>query len=482
MTGKTYVGAVLRRLRRERGLSQAELARRLGLSPSYVNQLEHDRRAASATVLARLESAFGVTVTPLDRGARARLVAGLREALGADGGPGAGPAGTDDEELAALAASLPGVARSVVALHRRYQDARARLTELAGAGGEPAGVREGLPHEQVRDYFYDRRHHIARLDRAAERLADRERLPVGDMAGPLAELLTRRLGITVEAGPSGRGPERHFDPGTRTLTLSPELSPGQRAFQLATQLCLTDPSQLAGLLDELVDGARVTGPDTRRLLRIGLASYFAGALLMPYGPFHAAAEETRYDVEVLARRFGVGFETVCHRLSTLQRPGALGVPFSFVRVDRAGNVSKRQSATDLHFSRSFGGCPRWIVYEAFARPGEILTQVAAMPDGRRYLWLAKVVRGRPQAYGRPRRVFAVGLGCELRHARRLVYAQGLELSDARLATPVGPGCRMCERVTCAQRAFPLVGRGLEVEENERTGIPYAPAPLPARDA
>jgi len=205
---------------------------------------------------------------------------------------------------------------------------------------------------------------------------------------------------------------------------------------------------------------------------VGLANYFAGALILPYGDFLAAAEAQAYDIERLGRQFGVGFETICHRLSTLQRADARGVPFFFVRVDRAGNISKRQSATDFHFSRVGGSCPLWNVYEAFAQPGKVLTQVAQMPDGRSYLWVARTV-GRPSAgYGAPGKTFAIGLGCDLRHAHRLIYSRGLDLADPATATPIGAGCKVCERPDCLQRAFPAIGKAILVDENSSTAMPY----------
>ena len=188
--------------------------------------------------------------------------------------------------------------------------------------------------------------------------------------------------------------------------------------------------------------------------------------------FLEAAEALRYDIGLLEQRFGVGFETVCHRLSTLQRPAARGVPFFFIRVDRAGNISKRQSATDFHFSRIGGTCPLWNVYEAFTVPGRILTQLAAMPDGRRYLWVARSVAREAGAYGAPGKTFSIGLGCDLRHADRLVYSRGLDLSNPEVATPIGAGCKVCERQDCPQRAFPPMGRSLSIDADRRYFEPY----------
>ena len=253
--------------------------------------------------------------------------------------------------------------------------------------------------------------------------------------------------------------------------MSAQLSAGQRAFQLATHLATLE---LNAELDKVVEGSRLSGDETRALARIGLANYAAGAIILPYRAFRAAAERSRYDIELLQRRFRVGYETVTHRLSTLQRPGARGVPFIFVRVDRAGNVSKRQSATDFHFSRIGGSCPLWNVYEAFAHPGAIQTQLAQMPDGRSYLWVARTVSRHLGGYGTPAKTFAIGLGCDLRHAHRLVYADGLDLVAPAALTPIGPGCKICPRRDCPQRAFPAIGRALATDPNHSSVIPYSP--------
>jgi len=225
--------------------------------------------------------------------------------------------------------------------------------------------------------------------------------------------------------------------------------------------------------------APLSSDETRALARIGLANYVAGALVLPYRPFLDAAQALRYDIELLQQRFHVGYETVAHRLSTLQRPGAKGVPFFFIRVDRAGNISKRQSATSFHFSRVGGSCPLWNVYEAFARPGHILTQLTQMPDGRSYLWIARTVTRRGGGYGTPAKTFAIGLGCDLRHARGLVYSDGLDLASPSALVPIGPGCKVCDRDACPQRAFPAIGKPLDVSPHHSRFVPYATSDPPA---
>lgn len=477
---KSFVGVRLKRLREERGLTQLALAQALGLSASYLNQLEKNQRPLTVPVLLKLNEVFGVDVQLFSEGEEGRLVADLREVF-AD--PMNDPAGGEQVSLAELkevATAMPALGRAVVALHRRWRHALERADAMAGELGLGSGGRTTLtapmPYEQVRDFFYAHHNYFAELDAAAERLAQAAGLAPGDLAEGLARHLETRHGVRVvraaaEAdGESAGEGLRRFLPAERVLRLAARLDDGQRAFQIATQLAFLEQG---GLIDTLAAAAAQGARETHALARIGLANYFAGALLMPYGAFLAVAEAERYDIERLGARFGVGFETICHRLSSLQRPGAVGVPFFFIRVDRAGNISKRQSATDFHFSRVGGTCPLWNVYEAFAQPGRILTQVAQMPDGRTYLWIARTVHHGAGGYGEPGKTFAIGLGCDIRHSGRLVYSKGLAVDDPTAAIPIGAGCKVCERPACPQRAFPMIGRTLAVDENRSVFTPYA---------
>ena len=470
---KVYAGPRLRRLRAERGLRQAELARMLGISPGYLNQMEHDSRPLTVPVLLRLTETFGVDPEFFSGRDTSRLVADLREALAdeVDGGR------ITPDDLGELATRLPSVAELVLELGRRNQALAHRLAEAtAEREGEPGAWgprRPGdprSPHEEIREFFYRRRNYLHETDLAAEDLAEEIGVRPGEVLTVLTERLARH-GVRVATHP---GPEQHrYDPHARVLYVSGRLRPGQRAFRMATQLALLEyDRELSALAGEDF----TPGSDSWSLARIGVAHYFAAALILPYRAFHTTAEELRYDIERLTGTFGLGFETVCHRLSTLQRPRLRGVPFSFVRVDRAGNMSKRQSASGFHFSHAGGTCPLWNVYEAFAAPGRIHVQIAAMPDGQRYLWVARTVTRHQGGWGDPAKSFAIGLGCEIQHASRLVYSDGLNLGNASAATPIGMGCRACERLDCPQRAVPPLGRELAVDEHSSTFVPY-----PVRD-
>ena len=464
---KTFVGSRVRQLRSERGFSQAALAQMLEISPSYLNQIEHDVRPLTVAVLLRITEVFGVDATFFASHDDTRLVAELREVMvdrDLD-------AGVDPTEVAQMVSDHPAIARAVVNLHRRYRITTAQLAEATEdrfTDGSGSGSIT-MPHEEVRDYFYQRQNYLHELDTAAEDLTVRMRMHRGDLAGELSRRLTEVHGVhIIRRIDLGDTVLHRYHPGSKTLEISTHLSSGQQVFRMAAELAYLE---VGDLIDTMVTDGKFTSEESRRLARLGMANYFAAAAVLPYRQFHDVSENFNYDIERLSAFYQVSYETVCHRLSTLQRPSMRGVPFSFVRVDKAGNMSKRQSATGFHFSSSGGTCPLWNVYETFSNPGKILVQIAQMPDGRNYMWVARTVERRAHRYGQPGKTFAIGLGCEVRHGNRLVYSRGLDLSSDS-ATPIGAGCRVCERDNCPQRAFPALGRALDIDEHRSTVSPY----------
>jgi hypothetical protein len=473
---KTFSGARLRRLRSERGLSQAALARTLNLSTSYVNQLENDQRPITVPVLLALTERFDLPSNYFSSDSDARLVADLSDVFTATASDGS----VSSVHIEELVARMPEVGRNLVAVYRRLRDATEELEAYRSHATTetPLPAERPMPFEEVRDFFYDRNNYVGELDVAAEEMFIESGMTLGGLDVQLAALMYDRFGVRVVIDADlGERAKRAYDPDVKVLRVAQWLLPGQRAFQMATQLALVSQPELLSAI--LATDDQLT-PESRDVARVGLANYFAGAFLLPYRKFHSAAAELRYDIDLLARRFEVGFETVCHRLSTLQRPQLRGVPFIFVRTDKAGNISKRQSATAFHFSRVGGSCPLWVVHDAFAQPGRIVTQVAQMPDGRSYFWLAKTTAPEGQGYLGQHKSFAIGLGCDLAHADKLVYSTGVALDDPSTAVPIGAGCKICNRSACAQRAFPYLGGRVAVDENSGSGLPYSPATeLPA---
>jgi len=440
------LGLRLVKLREQRGYSQAQLAQQLGLSASYLNQIERNKRPLTPSVQQRLRETLGDLGPLFD----ADQPAALQEAL-ADTLRDLGLADVSANELRALAGNLPQVSQALLDLHRRHLALREHAAALEFQLGEP-GAGLSLPAgDLVRDFFNRMHNHIPELDDLAEQLFHSWALTPGQVAPRLRQRLADQHGLRVEVASLQAGREKRLiDEAQRTLWLPDYLEPGQQAFQMAAELALRG---YLPQIDAVVARAGFRDDEQIAQARIGLSNYFAGALVMPYGLFLRTAEANGYDIEQLAQRFGVGFEAVCHRLSTLARRSAPGLPFFFIRVDRAGNVSKRHSATDFHFSQVGGSCPLWIVYEAFNQPGRILTQTARMPDGRRHFWLARQVSSGPVGHGQPRKTFAVALGCDLQHAERLVYSRGLDIQSPGNSVSIGPGCRVCPREDCMQRAF-----------------------------
>ncbi|RYH10675.1 short-chain fatty acyl-CoA regulator family protein [Tropicimonas sp. IMCC6043] len=453
---KLYVGVKLREIRTRLGLTQKVFAAKLGVSLPYLNQMENNHRPVSTSVVLALAQEFGLDVTELSSGDTERLVADMREIL-------ADPVFSDTPPLADLrlaASNAPALTRAFLELHSAYRRTQERMATLDAAIGQRADVVAASPWDEVRDFFHYIDNHIDAVDRAAEFFA-------GDDPMKAAERELEKRGITTRY--SEETVVRAYDPSARSLTLSARASPATRNFQILHQIALFTQRDL---LEATLDLARLQSADSRSIARIGLANYFAGAALLPYGRFRAAARTMRHDIERLAHRFDASLEQVMHRLSTLQRTGDKGVPFFFVCVDQAGNITKRHSATRLQFARFGGACPLWNVHRAFETPGRFLRQLAETPDGVRYLLLARDVSKPAGAWGTPDRRHAIALGCEVGHAAELVYADGLDTGNPAAYEPIGTSCRICERRDCHQRSIPPLERQLRFPENRRQLLPY----------
>ena len=472
---RLYAGPQLRALRLAAGLNQRAMAARLGLSVSYLSQLEGGERPLTGAVTAALAQHFPAALADIEGAAPAQRLAALRHAL-AD--PVVAPLAP--EEAARLAEERPDIADRLIALHAAKRAAEERLSLAEESLVAGSGAR--LPWEAVRDWFHEAGNYIDPLDRAAEALAltvtpanagvplipgvdkKRDTLLRGSDGTGLEGALADH-GITVAVDADEDAPLARFD--GRVLTLNAALPPESRRFLIAHRLAAT---AFAATIEAIVAVADLPGSEARRLLAVGLANYAAGALVMPYAAFRAAAQALRHDIDRLSRRFVVSFEQACHRLSTLQRAGAEGIPFYFCRVDMAGNITKRHSATRLQFARFGGACPLWHVHEAVAIPDRILVQHAETPDGVRYISMAKGLVKQAGRFDRLARRYAVVLGCEAVHAADFVYADAVDRAGA--PTPIGISCRLCPRIDCDQRAFPPSDRAIAVEPEVRRVVPY----------
>ncbi len=470
MAKKSMLGPRIRRLRREHSLTQAEMATRLSISASYLNLIENNHRPVTVDLLLRLGQSFDVDLQSFAEDDAGRLVADLNEVFS---DPLFAQIDVKRHDLSDLAGSVPTAAQAMITLYRAYREARENLALLSaqGDGGAAPVDSPRTMVEEVRDFFERETNYFPDLETAAEEVWQAGKLDPAHLWRGLTEFLERELNIRVKTMPiEVMGTvRRRYDRHGRRLLISEMLPMPSRTFHLAVQIGLI---RYHGLIDKLTEQAGFVLPEAADLARLGLANHFAAAVLMPYDRFYRAATAVRYDIDVLERRFEATFEQVCHRLTTLQRPGAKGIPFFMIRIDNAGNVSKRFSATGLHFARFGGACPRWNVHDAFSSPSQIHIQVSEMTDGARYFSVARTVSKPGAGYHQPGQTFAVALGCELSYAAQLIYADGVDLQNDDIAVPIGLQCRLCERRDCVQRAFPPANHPLTLDESVRGASPY----------
>ena len=470
------LGAKVRALRRRESLSQVQLAERLGISPSYLNLIESNRRPLPAGLLIKLAQTLHANLDAFAADHDSRLVADLFEAF-AD--PLFEADGLTSTEIREMASASPGAARAVLRLFRAYHSANETAQNLSSRlsdDQELAGANlSHLPSEQVSDLIQRHSNYFPGLEEGAEELWSRAKLEPEELYSKLIRYLDKEIGVEVRIARSGneRGTLRRYDPGRRVLTLSELLPTRSRQFQLAHQIGLLTQGPI---LDSLVSDPQLTAGESRSLARVALANYFAGAVLMPYARFLQAAREERYDMDVIGRRFRVGFEQVSHRFTTLRRPGAEGVPFHMIRIDVAGNISKRFSASGIRFPRFSGVCARWNIFAAFLTPGMIRIQISRMSDGMTYFCLARTIHRDSGGYHAQHPVQALGLGCKMQYARELIYSDGVDLENLGSAVPVGITCRLCDHTDCEQRTLPSLRHHLKIDENVRGLSLYNPAP------
>lgn len=455
---RLFAGSRVRALRKQLALPQAALAARIGVSVSYLSQIENEERPLTPPVLIALAREFPQHW--VDSG-DAHDIAPLVRAIEAATDTSIPSDPLDEAAVRRGVEKHPALTRRMVALHDAWRRSQAQLRVLDDKVESGAGHGGALPWEAVRDWYQAEGNYLDPIDRAAEALAD----TLADSRA-IAARLRDRHGIAIDAARDDDQRLSRFDPAARTLVLSGVLPPESRSFLLAQRLATLE---FADAMQHVADASGLAAP-ARELLALGLANYAAGALLMPYGRFRDAARSLRHDIDRLRQRFGTSFEQTCHRLSTLQRPGARGIPFFFCRVDMAGNITKRHSATRLEFARFGGACPLWVVHEAVAIPDRILTQLAQTPDGTRYVIMAKGLVKPSASYDRPPRRYAVALGCEEAHAADFVYADGLRTGG--IATPIGTSCRICPRADCDQRAFPPAASEIRIDPDIRAAVPY----------
>ncbi|WP_072379852.1 short-chain fatty acyl-CoA regulator family protein [Novosphingobium sp. NDB2Meth1] len=453
-----YLGPRLKRLRRELGLTQAVMAEDLAISPSYIALLERNQRPLTADLLLRLAKAYKLDVSELAADERDDYARRLSDVLK---DPIFAEIDLPALEVADVATSYPGVTEAMLRLHTAYMREQQALAGLRGGASTEAD-----PLAEARRFVAQRRNYFPALDSKAEALAEEIEKLGGLQEGGLAEYL-RSQGLRVRLMPAEIMMDalRRYDRHAEQLLIDETLGPQARRWQMALHIAYT---ALRSEIAAMVRGASFSSETAAQLVRRALAAYGAAALIMPYDRFARAVEARAYDIEALSGQFGASFEQVAHRLTTLNRPGQERVPFFFIRVDAAGNVSKRLDGAGFPFAAHGGGCPLWTLHDCFRRPGEVLTQWLELPNGERFFSVARSVTSGGGAHGKPAVLRAIALGCTAEHAPKLIYARG----EQPAATPIGVTCRLCNRATCTARAEPPLGREILPDDYRKTPEPF----------
>ena len=464
---KLLIGPRLRRFRQTLGLTQARMAEDLGISTSYLNLMERNQRALSAKVLLKMAEVYDFDIGDFTGAGDAHLVAEIYETLRDPLFKGDAISKNEAEDLVNIS---PNAAKALLKLYSKHRDLTRRNTDMAqNIAGDRDKVelleQSAEAVETVRRFIHKRKNFFPRLDAAAESLAHELGLTKREPHAALTERLKDKHGLSVRIVPIDVMPQmlRYFDRHTKRINLSELLRQSGRRFQLAFQIGMLEHREL---IDKIVKSAGLPGREAEGLMRTSLANYFAAATLMPYARFLKEAERIKYDVDLLGHRFGTSFEQTAHRLTTLQKPDARGIPFFFVRIDIAGNVSKRFSAGRFHFSQFGGACPLWNIHECFQTPGTTISQMIQTPDETTYFSIAKMISRADGTFNAPAQKLAIGLGCDIAYAPRLTYAQQYNLEKPQ-PTPIGINCYLCERPSCRQRAHAPLNKTLSFDERAR---------------
>jgi XRE family transcriptional regulator, fatty acid utilization regulator len=463
---KTFVGPQLRQLRRERRQTQAEMAKVLGVSAGYVNLLENNERSLSLRILMALADHYGVDWRDIVADKTSNLLAELRSVI-------KDPMFLGTPDLIELRAAIDHAPKLVEQFLHLYGVHRNALERMMRQGRNATSDRLLATSAEavVHDFFRDNSNYFHDLELAAEGLRATEAYEPDDIYATLKARLLNTHSIRINRRPTEEMTQalRVYDKENRIIYLSEALDYSNVLFQLAHVLCLIE---FQDLLNNLTAGTKITAGTSLARCHVELANYFAAAYLMPYEPFLREAESMAYDIDRLAARFGVSFEQTCHRLTTLQRPSAQGVPFFFLRVDKAGNVTKRFNSTSFHLAEYGGACPVWKVHMAFRLAGVIIPQFVELPDGDRYFTINRTVDRPMVNFETQDHRLAISLGCELRYAKKLGYAAAFNVDDDRMFSRIGINCHVCPRQACSQRAHQPLFVDLPLDTNRRGKTRY----------
>jgi len=459
------IGHKIKSKRRKLGISQADMAKKLSISPSYLNLIESGKRKINVDLLLKLANELGIEISDISKKTDTNLYQNLMDVLGDNLFEDLDITNFDIKEIVN---TNPLIAKALVKLGDNYkkknQDIVSKVENISGKFID--NQKNSFPGEVVSDFIQENENYFPKLEEFANKIFSEIQNDNRTSYLPLCEYLLRKHKIEVKnVIPDEKKPfTKKFDPIKKTFLLSDYLTLTTKKLHTASQIVHLEANDI---LDEYLDTFKFPSEESRKLSKVALLNYAAAAILMPYKLFYKECKEQRYDFELLQNTFATSFEQVAHRVTCLQDPNMKGIPFHMLRADVAGNISKRFSLSGIEIPRYGGACPRWNIYSAFTTPGKIHAAVSKMPDGEKYVCIARTVEKGVAKHGMFKSLLSIGLGCQIKYAKDFVYTDSLNLNDKNTETPIGVNCRTCDRMDCQQRAFPPLHKKFDIDLNKR---------------
>ena len=459
------IGPKIKVFRRQLGMQANKLAEKLNISPSYLTLIEGGKRKIDADLLLRICQELTIDVSDLTNKSDVNLANNISELL-------------DDKlfedldilgpEVKDLANTNPKIGKALIRLgdilKKKDHELINKIEKLSGKIVDSR--KSSFPGEVIADFLQENKNYFPKLEDFANKIFDKLKENNRTRYISICNFLKSEYDITVKdiIPDEGKTFSKIYYEKNRELILSDYISLETKKLYAAAQIAQE------GAIDEInkyLESFNFPSEESKKLTKVALLNYCGAAILMPYKLFHTECKKLKYDLELLQNIFATSFEQVTHRVTSLNDPNLPGVPFHFLRVDVAGNISKRLSLSGIEIPRYGGACPRWNVYSAFSRPGVIQAAVSKMTNGEKYVCIARTVEKGIGRYGQKKSILSIGLGCEAKYAKDFIYTENLDIHDKKSEIPVGVSCRTCDRLDCSQRAFPPLHKKFDVDINNR---------------
>jgi len=459
------IGPKIKAFRRQLGLQANKLSEQLGISPSYLNLIESGKRKIDGDLLLKVCEELKIELSDLTNKSDLNLANNLSELLGDELFEDLDILGPEVQDLVN---TNPKIARALIKLGDNYkQKGQEIVSKVENISGKIIdGRKTSFPGEVVSDFLQENKNYFSKLEKFAEDIFNRIQINNRATYMALCDFLKTEYGVKVKdvLPEDGKPFSKIYYKSQKELHLSDYVALETKKLYAAAQIAQEGAMVI---IENYLSDFKFPSEESKKLTKVALLNYCGAAILMPYKLFHQECIKQKYDLELLQNTFACTFEQIAHRVTCLQDPKLPGIPFHFLRVDVAGNISKRFSLSGIEIPRYGGACPRWNVYSAFSRPGVIQAAVSKMSNGEKYVCIARTVEKGVGRYGKKKSILSIGLGCQAKYAKDFVYTENLDLNDKKTEIPIGVSCRTCDRLDCSQRAFPPLHKKFDVDINNR---------------